>query len=606
MEEATRPLLKHDKVDEDGHVSDASSSHGRYRYSSINATGPQLCHSPPPYSYVIASSVSPTSIQGGGHPLETRVYLRRWYILIVYSLLAGTQGGVWNTFGPIAATSKDAFGWGDPTIALLSNWGPISYLIGGIFFSWLLDVKGLRISCLLTAALVAVGTSLRCITMETPAVTWLMHVGQFFNGLGGPVAMAAPPFLSAVWLIHIGQLLNGLGGPVAMAAPTTLSATWLMHVGQMLNGLAGPVAMGGPPAVSATWFPPHERTTATAIGSLFALLGTGSGFILGPLLVPDVPQNATANASSLHFSPEDQLQYHGDNLFTGLDQVPLEETKEDRVSKERKAIHLFMYIEAGWSLALFLVILIYFPKKPPLPPCPSASLQREGFLNGLKHLLTRWQFWLVGSVYGISLGVLNCWSSVLDVVLSPHGIGEKEAGWIGFYAVCSACVVSLIVARFADTFSRVMKWLVLSFYVVGTAAFAVFALTTINIIPSSTAILYATIIIGMTALNAAVPLIFELSCELSYPTGEGTTNGVLTIINNFAGLIFLFVMMIPHIGSSWTNWTIVGASGICLPLLLLMKEQYNRLEIDEHNPSLTAEIIIPPPEEETVEAYPQA
>nr|KAG5705640.1 hypothetical protein BaRGS_026579 [Batillaria attramentaria] len=93
-----------------------------------------------------------------------------------------------------------------------------------------------------------------------------------------------------------------------------------------------------------------------------------------------------------------------------------------------------------------------------------------------------------------------------------------------------------------------MKWLVLSFYVVGTAAFAVFALTTINIIPSSTAILYATIIIGMTALNAAVPLIFELSCELSYPTGEGTTNGVLTIINNFAGLIFLFVMMIPHIG----------------------------------------------------------
>lgn len=367
-----------------------------------------------------------------------------------------------------------------------------------------------------------------------------------------------------------------------------------MNIGQMLNGLAGPVAMAGPPIVSATWFPPHERTTATAISSMIGLMGTGCGFILGPWLVPDVPTNSTDNSSSLHFSSEDGLQSDG-YISAGVSYMELEKSRAKRIADEKKAIHLFMYIEAGWSIALFLVIFIFFPKKPPLPPCPSASIQREGFLDGLKNLLRCGQFWLVGSVYGISLGVLNCWSSVLDVVLKPYDIDQKEAGWIGFYSVCSACVVSLIVARFADTFSRVMKWLVLSFYIVGTASFIVFALATIKIIPASTAIFYATIIVGMTALNAAVPLIFELSCELSYPTGEGTTNGVLTIINNLAGFIFLFIMMIPNISSDWTNWTIVGASGVCLPLLFLMKEQYNRLEIDEHNPHLTAEITIPPP-----------
>lgn len=540
MDETRQPLLKYSADDEDG---DARSGCDRYVYSSINTAEPQLCHSPPPCDQIVLSS---TSVPSRSATQETKVYKRRWYVLIVYSLLAGTQGGVWNTFGPIASTSKDAFGWDDSTIALLSNWGPISYLISGIFFSWLLDVKGLRISCLLTALLVAVGTALRCITMDPPAVTWLMHAGQ------------------------------------------------------MLNGLAGPVTMAGPPTVSATWFPSQERTTATAIGSLFALLGTGSGFIIGPLLVPDVPKNAT-NASLFQFSSDVHGPYeshsHLDDSFS--DWMDVNETKEQRISKERKAIHMFMYIEAGWSIALFLVMLIYFPRKPPLPPCPSASLQREGFLNGLKNLLTRKQFWLVGSVYGISLGVLNCWSSVLDVILSPYNIGEKEAGWIGFYAVCGACVVSLVVARFADIFSRVMKWLVLSFYLVGTGTFVVFALATIKIIPTSTALFYATIIVGITALNAAVPLIFELACELAYPTGEGTTNGVLTIINNLAGLIFLFIMMVPDIGSSWTNWTIVGASGICLPLLFLMKEQYNRLQIDEHNPSLSAEIIIPPPSAET-------
>ena len=61
---------------------------------------------------------------------------------------------------------------------------------------------------------------------------------------------------------------------------------------------------------------------------------------------------------------------------------------------------------------------------------------------------------------------------------------------------------------------------------------------------------YTTIIAGSTALNAAVPLLFELACELAYPTGEGTTNGVLTIVNNLCGLIFLFVFMIPDVGKS--------------------------------------------------------
>lgn len=67
------------------------------------------------------------------------------------------------------------------------------------------------------------------------------------------------------------------------------------------------------------------------------------------------------------------------------------------------------------------------------------------------------------------------------------------------------------------------------------------------------ALVYTTIIVGMTVINAAVPLIFELGCELAYPTGEGTTNGVLTIANNIAGVIFLFILMDPHIGTQPRN-----------------------------------------------------
>ena len=54
-----------------------------------------------------------------------------------------------------------------------------------------------------------------------------------------------------------------------------------MHVGHFFNGLGGPVAMGAPPILSAIWFPPKERATATAIGTVFNYLGVALSFIMG-------------------------------------------------------------------------------------------------------------------------------------------------------------------------------------------------------------------------------------------------------------------------------------------------------------------------------------
>ena len=56
--------------------------------------------------------------------------------------MAGTQCGVWNTFGPISEVSERVFGWNDGDIFLLANWGPISYVVGTFAFSWIMDEKG--------------------------------------------------------------------------------------------------------------------------------------------------------------------------------------------------------------------------------------------------------------------------------------------------------------------------------------------------------------------------------------------------------------------------------------------------------------------------------
>ncbi|KAK3100279.1 hypothetical protein FSP39_017433 [Pinctada imbricata] len=464
-----------------------------------------------------AGGVQQESIINERSPLlsaETQVYKRRWYVLISYSLLAMTQGGLWNTWGPIAATSEDAFGWTDADIALLSNWGPIAYILAAFILSWVVDVKGLRWACIITGFLVASGAAVRCITDEPPYVTWAVHTGQ------------------------------------------------------LLNGLAGPVAMGVPPVLSNTWFPVEERTTATALSTVLNILGVGISFVLGPYMVPDI--NSNKNSTGGNGSSEVSL-----SLLSELD------NSTARIANERKQIMRLMYVECGWSVFVFVLLLIYFPAKPPKPPTVSASIDRVDFKSGTKLLARNTRFWLICLTYGLSLGVFNCWQSVLDVILKPHNISEKEAGWIGFYGTLAGCVATVILARFADAFSRHMKMLLVFLYVGSSLSFVWFSLIIQGTLPNSTVSLYIAIILATLLLNSATPLYFEMACEVSYPVAEGITNFALTLVNNIGGLIFLGVQMIPSIGTGWENWAALGAIVSCVPVLLMFKERYNRLEIDE-------------------------
>jgi len=133
-------------------------------------------------------------------PPFTRLSPVRWFVLVVATALAGFQGAWWNNFGPISAAVKPFFGWSDVTIALLSAWGPICYFVAAPPTAWLLDVHGLRRSCMVGLGLTFCGSLFRCIRVA-PDVSGaaFMHTGQILNGLAGPLAMSIAPVLSAAW-----------------------------------------------------------------------------------------------------------------------------------------------------------------------------------------------------------------------------------------------------------------------------------------------------------------------------------------------------------------------------------------------------------------------
>ena len=63
-----------------------------------------------------------------------------------------------------------------------------------------------------------------------------------------------------------------------------------------------------------------------------------------------------------------------------------------------------------------------------------------------------------------------------------------------------------------------------------------------------TVLLWLTAITGSLLISAALPLFYELVCELTYPIAEGVTNGLLTCLNNVSGLVFFSFIMIKPLG----------------------------------------------------------
>ena len=165
--------------------------------------------------------------------------------------------------------------------------------------------------------------------------------------------------------------------------------------------------MGGPPLISATWFPPHQRTTSTAISSLGGYLGIAVGFTVGPAMVPYNNQTG--------------------NITQNISEV------------EHRILHYF-WLEAGMAAFFLLLILIYFPNNPPSPPSISSSTNHLSGKAGFLVMIRNRSFWVIGGLCGLNFGVYFGWMSVLDVILSKFDVDEKTAGWLG----CSATLVGIL------------------------------------------------------------------------------------------------------------------------------------------------------------------
>ena len=186
-------------------------------------------------SLVVSSSSPPPG--GDGH---FRLYKRRWYVLLVYSLSSFVQGYLYNNYGPIFASMQAAFDWNEGTLSV----AVFSVLIFGAVLQVpsiaLLERFGLKTTCVLMSGLLVLSTAIRCVPVTGQLLTTLVVIGCMLTSLGG-------------------------------------TATFLL-----------------PPYISARWFGPTERRCVTAVSLGANSMGTALSFVVGPIFF-DMPEHSTVH-----------------------------------------------------------------------------------------------------------------------------------------------------------------------------------------------------------------------------------------------------------------------------------------------------------------------
>ncbi|KAM9421534.1 choline/ethanolamine transporter flvcr2b-like isoform 4-T5 [Salvelinus alpinus] len=291
-----------------------------------------------------------------------KLYKRRWFIVLLFSSYSLCNSFQWIQYGIINNIFMRFYGVESFTI----DWMSMIYMLTYIPFifpvTWLLDKKGLRIIAL-------VATAMNC------AGTWIK---------------------------------------VTSVRPDLFVVTML---GQFCCSLAQVFILGMPSKIASVWFGSEEVSTACSIGVFGNQLGIAIGFLVPPILVPNVEDM-------------DQLAYH---------------------------ISIMFYITAGVATLLFILVVIVFQERPELPPTQAQATARcippeqYSYTASILRLLRNKPFLLLILTYGLNVGCFYAVGTLLNRMIIEHYPGEElNAGRIGLTIVIAGMVGSLICGIWLD------------------------------------------------------------------------------------------------------------------------------------------------------------
>ena len=318
--------------------------------------------------------------------------------------------------------------------------------------------------------------------------------------------------------VGIGAALTAIFG---LMRGLTASSYTLVLIAQIGIAIGQPFILNAVTTVAARWFPVRERATASGLGSLAMYLGIFLGLILTPYL-------------TIHFQIAGMLIAYG-----------------------------------TVSVLAALVFFVFARERPASPPCPPGMEARSLVFDGFKQMFHQRDFILLLIVFFIGLGAFNAVTTWIENIVRPHGFSSTQAGIVGGLMILGGILGALVIPTLSDRLRKRTPFITLAL------AGAIVGLTGIAYATSYWLLLVASFILGFFLLSAG-PIGFQYGAEITYPTPEGTSNGLLILMGQISGIVFIFAMdsfKSPTTGSMTLSLIVlIGLMILCLILGAFLRD----------------------------------
>ncbi len=144
-------------------------------------------------------------------------------------------------------------------------------------------------------------------------------------------------------------------------------------------------------------------------------------------------------------------------------------------------------------------------------------------------------FILLLVIFFIGLGTFNAVTTWIEDIVRPNGITSTQAGIIGGLMIVGGILGALVIPSLSDHYRKRTPFIIVA--LVG----ATLGLAGIAFATSYWLLLVAAFVMGFFLLSAG-PIGFQYGAEITYPTPEGTSNGLLILMGQISGILFIFGM----------------------------------------------------------------
>ena len=330
--------------------------------------------------------------------------------------------------------------------------------------------------------------------------------------------------IPASWVIDTWGIRPGVGLGAVMTGCFALVKGFfpdryiIVLAAQTGLAVAQPFILNAVTKVAYQWFPVNERAIAVGLGTLAQFLGIIIVMVATPSMVIR----------------------HPDGTFD--------------------ISHMLMTY--GWvTLAGTLVFLLLFREKPPTSPQAEEQVSLSVF-KGLGHILRQRDMRLVFPLFFIGLGMFNAVSTCIDQICQTKGLSTEQTGLVGGIMLIAGLIGAVVLPLLSDMMRKRKAFIVLA--MAGMTP----GLVGLSLFHDYKALLLSSFIMGFFLLGAGAPVGFQYSAEVTRPAPESTAQGLILLIGQFSGILFILMMNVFSVRTSMNLFIVLGLVNVVLSLFL--------------------------------------